>query len=164
MRFTLAAALQSVTRHPWPTSPTAASKFAATECLKCLLFTWLTMLAGAAAGATRRCRDVCHAVSDVCHESAAAAAAGGASYQAHHVDYVAMRFTCTYTRISQSIAFILPIFSRELSSQNVVMVIATSSVDMLHVARQRQWNTCVTGTPTAGVNLSQYAPRALGSA
>jgi hypothetical protein len=72
--------------------------------------------------------------------------------------------THIYTRISHSIALILPVFSREQSSQNVVMVIATSSVDMLHVARQRQWSTCVTGTPTAGLNPSQYAPRALGSA
>ena len=65
--------------------------------LQCSLFTWLTSLAGAAAGAARRCRHVCHAVSDVGHEPSAAAAAGHASPQAHHVDYVA-RISHTQSR------------------------------------------------------------------
>lgn len=34
--------------------------------------------------------------------------------------------------------------------QNVVMVMASSSIDLLHVARQRQWGVIVTGRPSSG--------------
>jgi hypothetical protein len=47
---------------------------------------------------------------------------------------------------SQMLATSLP----PLLPQNVVMVIATSSVELLHVARQRQWSTCVTSAPSTG--------------
>ena len=93
---------------------------------------------GPTAGRARRRRNSCHSEPAIRHVASAALASGELFVSSVLINYdvIIIAYCCRLM----------------LSTQNVVMVIATSSIDLLHVARQRQWRTCVSGSPSAGAS------------